>query len=67
MKLSVWGDLQPPLAGIILVMKMTDNYQLILPMIIIYLGATQAVQALGAKSLYSSILENMLLRAAEQK
>lgn len=61
------GDLLPPLAGIILVMKMTDNYQLILPMIIIYLGATLAVQAIGAKSLYSSILENMLLRSAEQK
>ncbi len=44
-----------PLTGIVLVLEMTDNYQLILPMIITCLGATLLAQFLGGKPLYSTI------------
>lgn len=43
-------------------MEMSDNYQLILPMIITCLGATLIAQALGGMPLYTSILEKILLR-----
>lgn len=45
-----------------LVLEMTDNYQLILPMIITCLGATLLAQFLGGKPLYSCILERTLKR-----
>jgi len=41
---------------------MTDNYQLILPMIITCLGATLLAQFLGGKPLYSTILARTLAR-----
>jgi CIC family chloride channel protein len=41
---------------------MTDNYQLILPMIITCLGATLLAQFLGGKPLYSAILARTLAR-----
>jgi CIC family chloride channel protein len=49
----------------VLVLEMTDNYQLILPMIITCLGATLLAQFLGGKPLYSSILARTLARQAE--
>jgi len=45
-----------------LVLEMTDNYQLILPMIITCLGATLLAQFLGGKPLYSAILTRTLQR-----
>ncbi len=53
-------------AGIVLVLEMTDNYQLILPMIITCLGATLVAQFLGGKPLYSCILARTLARQAQQ-
>jgi len=50
------ASVRAPLTGIVLVLEMTDNYQLILPMIITCLGATLLAQFLGGKPLYSSIL-----------
>ncbi len=50
------ASLRAPLTGIVLVLEMTDNYQLILPMIITCLGATLLAQFLGGKPLYSTIL-----------
>jgi CIC family chloride channel protein len=41
---------------------MTDNYQLILPMIITCLGATIVAQLLGGKPLYSALLARTLQR-----
>ena len=38
------ASLRAPLTGIVLVLEMTDNYQLILPMIITCLGATLLAQ-----------------------
>ncbi|XYK62404.1 H(+)/Cl(-) exchange transporter ClcA [Serratia marcescens] len=68
------ATVRAPLTGIVLVLEMTDNYQLILPMIITCLGATVVAQLLGGKPLYSSILartlqkqEAQLAREAAQK
>ncbi len=38
------ASVRAPLTGIVLVLEMTDNYQLILPMIITCLGATLLAQ-----------------------
>ncbi len=60
------ASIRAPLTGIILVLEMTDNYQLILPMIITGLGATLLAQYRG-KPLYSAILARTLGRQeAEQ-
>ncbi|WP_213991576.1 H(+)/Cl(-) exchange transporter ClcA [Sodalis sp. dw_96] len=56
------ASVRAPLTGIVLVLEMTDNYQLILPMIITCLGATLVAQFLGGKPLYSSILARTLER-----
>lgn len=54
------ASVRAPLTGIVLVLEMTDNYQLILPMIITCLGATLLAQFLGGKPLYSAILTRTL-------
>ncbi|ERK13302.1 H(+)/Cl(-) exchange transporter ClcA [Serratia fonticola AU-P3(3)] len=54
------ATVRAPLTGIVLVLEMTDNYQLILPMIITCLGATLVAQFLGGKPLYSAILARTL-------
>lgn len=41
------ASVRAPLTGIVLVLEMTDNYQLILPMIITCLGATRLAQFLA--------------------
>ncbi|WP_410016617.1 H(+)/Cl(-) exchange transporter ClcA [Sodalis sp. RH24] len=56
------ASVRAPLTGIVLVLEMTDNYQLILPMIITCLGATLLAQFLGGKPLYSAILARTLQR-----
>ncbi|YCH50871.1 H(+)/Cl(-) exchange transporter ClcA [Enterobacter sp. SA197] len=58
------ASVRAPLTGIVLVLEMSDNYQLILPMIITCLGATLLAQFLGGKPLYSSILARTLARDA---
>lgn len=60
------STVRAPLTGIILVLEMTDNYQLILPMIITCLGATMLAQALGGRPLYSVLLERKLQQNAQQ-
>ncbi len=60
------ASVRAPLTGIVLVLEMTDNYQLILPMIITCLGATLLAQFLGGKPLYSSILARTLARQATE-
>lgn len=56
------ASVRAPLTGIVLVLEMTDNYQLILPMIITCLGATLLAQFLGGKPLYSTILARTLAK-----
>ncbi|MCP2003145.1 UNVERIFIED_ORG: CIC family chloride channel protein [Buttiauxella agrestis ATCC 33320] len=61
------ASVRAPLTGIVLVLEMTDNYQLILPMIITCLGATLLAQFLGGKPLYSSILARTLAKQDAEK
>lgn len=61
------ASVRAPLTGIVLVLEITDNYQLILPMIITCLGATLLAQFLGGKPLYSSILARTLTRQDAEK
>lgn len=63
------ASVRAPLTGIVLVLEMTDNYPLILPMIITCLGATLMAQFLGGQPLYSAILARTLQRqnALEQR
>lgn len=61
------ASVRAPLTGIVLVLEMTDNYQLILPMIITCLGATLAAQFFGGQPLYSAILARTLQRQSEQE
>lgn len=61
------ASVRAPLTGIVLVLEMSDNYQLILPMIITCLGATLLAQFLGGKPLYSSILARTLAKQKAEK
>ncbi|WP_370641017.1 MULTISPECIES: H(+)/Cl(-) exchange transporter ClcA [unclassified Pantoea] len=56
------ASVRAPLTGIVLVLEMTDNYQLILPMIITCLGATLTAQFFGGKPLYSALLARTLAK-----
>ncbi|SQD80308.1 H(+)/Cl(-) exchange transporter ClcA [Moritella yayanosii] len=51
------ATVRAPVTGIILVVEMTDNYALILPLLMTCLGATFIAQALGGKPLYSELLK----------
>ena len=61
------ATVRAPLTGIVLVLEMTSNYQLILPMIITCIGATIVAQFLGGRPLYSVLLERTLQRSAQQE
>ncbi|EKE73670.1 H(+)/Cl(-) exchange transporter ClcA [Gallaecimonas xiamenensis] len=54
------ATVRAPLTGIILVIEMTNNYLLILPLLITCLGATMVAQALGGKPLYGQLLARTL-------
>ncbi|ALB53849.1 H(+)/Cl(-) exchange transporter ClcA [Cronobacter universalis] len=61
------ASVRAPITGIVLVLEMTDNYQLILPMIITCLGATLLAQFLGGKPLYSTILARTLAKQEAER
>nr|WP_024965688.1 H(+)/Cl(-) exchange transporter ClcA [Pantoea sp. IMH] len=61
------ASVRAPLTGIVLVLEMTDNYQLILPMIITCLGATLLAQFLGGTPLYSTLLSRVLAKQQKQE
>ncbi|MFQ6371364.1 H(+)/Cl(-) exchange transporter ClcA [Shewanella sp. YIC-542] len=54
------ATVRAPVTGIVLVVEMTDNYQLILPLLATCLGATFIAQALGGRPLYSALLQQSL-------
>ena len=56
------ATVRAPVTGIVLVVEMTDNYSLILPLLVTCLGATFIAQALGGKPLYSELLKISLPR-----
>ncbi|CAH19983.1 putative CLC family, chlorine transport protein [Yersinia pseudotuberculosis IP 32953] len=61
------ASVRAPLTGIVLVLEMTDNYQLILPMIVTCLGATLIAQFMGGKPLYSAILARTLAKQEQAR
>ena len=67
MRALLAASLRAPLTGIVLVLEMTDNYQLILPMIITCLGETLLAQFLGGKPLYSTILARTLAKQEAER
>lgn len=60
------ASVRAPVTGIVLVTEMTNNYALILPMMITTLCATLVAQILGGRPIYSQILARTL-RLARQK
>lgn len=51
------ASLRTPLTGVVLVVEMSNNYQLILPIMVTCFGATFIAQAIGGQPLYASLLE----------
>ena len=56
------ATVRAPLTGAILVLELTDNFVLILPMLITCLGATIVAQLFGGHPLYTVLLEKTLLK-----
>ncbi|GAL32104.1 H(+)/Cl(-) exchange transporter ClcA [Vibrio maritimus] len=54
------ATVRAPITGILLVIEMTNNYHLILPLIITGLGATIVAQMLGGQPIYSQLLHRTL-------
>jgi Chloride channel protein EriC len=54
------ASVRAPVTGIVLVTEMSNNYGLILPMMVTTLSATLVAQMLGGKPIYSQILERTL-------
>ena len=54
------ATVRAPLTGIALAIEMTDNYELILPLIVTCLAATIVAQGLGGKPIYSVLLHRTL-------
>lgn len=54
------GTVRAPITGILLVIEMTNNYYLILPLIITSLGAVIFAQLLGGQPIYSQLLHRTL-------
>ncbi len=59
------ATVRAPVTGVILVVEMTNNYQLILPLLVTTLGATFIAQALGGQPLYSALLKQSLVKDKE--
>lgn len=51
------ASLRTPLTAVVLVVEISNNYQLILPILVTCLGATFIAQAIGGQPLYASLLE----------
>lgn len=56
------ATVRAPLTGIVLVLEITGNYLLILPIVITCLGATMLAHLLGGRPLYTQLLEGILQR-----
>jgi chloride channel protein, CIC family len=60
------ASVRAPVTGILLVTEMTNNYALILPLMVTTLLATLVAQYLGGRPLYSQILARTLRLAEAQ-
>lgn len=54
------ATVRAPLTGILLVMELTNKYDLMLPLLITTVGATMTAQAIGGKPLYAQLLQRTL-------
>jgi CIC family chloride channel protein len=54
------ATVRAPITGILLVIEMTNNYYLILPLIITSLGAVVFAQMFGGQPIYSQLLHRTL-------
>ncbi|MGF1727726.1 H(+)/Cl(-) exchange transporter ClcA [Photobacterium nomapromontoriensis] len=54
------ATVRAPITGVLLVIEMTNNYDLILPLIITTLGATMLAQVLGGQPIYSQLLHRAI-------
>lgn len=61
------ATVRAPLTGIVLVLEITGNYLLILPIVITCLGAITVAHLLGGKPLYSQLLQRILLRSKKEE
>ncbi|MBD1576938.1 H(+)/Cl(-) exchange transporter ClcA [Vibrio sp. S11_S32] len=61
------ATVRAPITGILLVIEMTNNYHLILPLIITTLGATIMAQLLGGQPIYTQLLHRTLKKAKLQR
>jgi len=61
------ATVRAPITGILLVIEMTSNYQMILPLIVTCLGATMVAHSLGGHPIYAQLLERTLKLSMRQK
>ena len=61
------ATVRAPITGILLVIEMTSNYEMILPLIVTCLGATMMAQTLGGHPIYTQLLERTLKLSMRQK
>lgn len=61
------ATVRAPITGILLVIEMTNNYHLILPLIITTLGATIVAQLLGGQPIYTQLLHRTLKKTSYNK
>lgn len=54
------ATVRAPITGILLVIEMTSNYEMILPLIVTCLGATMVAQSLGGRPIYTQLLERTM-------
>jgi len=61
------ATVRAPITGILLVIEMTSNYEMILPLIVTCLGATMVAQSLGGRPIYTQLLERTMRLTMRQK
>jgi CIC family chloride channel protein len=61
------ATVRAPITGILLVIEMTSNYEMILPLIVTCLGATMVAQTLGGRPIYTQLLERTLRLSMREK
>ena len=61
------ATVRAPITGILLVIEMTSNYEMILPLIVTCLGATMVAQTLGGRPIYTQLLERTMKLSMRKK
>lgn len=59
------ATVRAPITGIILVLELTQEYQLLLPILVSSLSATLIAKALGGNPIYSQLLEKTLAKQSQ--